>query len=509
MSTANPSVPVNVGDVLLGKYVVERVIGAGGMGVVVAVRHRDLGELYAMKFMLPAALANEQAVDRFVREARAAAKLKSEHVAKVHDVGRLENGSPYMVMEHLVGQDLEAVLATHGPLTPAVAATYVMQACDAIAEAHDAGVVHRDLKPANLFLTKRANGSPCIKVLDFGISKSINPDEAANSMTRTTAIMGSPYYMSPEQMRSSKNVDHRTDIWALGVILYQLTTGRVPFPGETITEVCSGVLADDPPPLVSQLHGIPQEFDTIVRRCLQKQSGHRFGNARELAQTLAPVAGPSPGTSGLNLDAIAAMGAGGRASNPSLASYDPRASAPHGMSRSGPEHAYGVKGATVIAEPLAGSTTGPHQTQSQWGSTQPTTKKKGAALPVIAGLLVVGALGAAGFVMFGGKNQTSEANAATSQPNSKASTAETATTVVTATATATAAAPPVETTKPVETAATATESATSTATVETTSKVAVGIAPKPTAVKPKTATPPTATAPKATAAPTPTGRSIF
>src|SRR5262245_44422295 len=131
MTHETPSVPVNVGDVLLGKYVVERVIGAGGMGVVVAVRHRDLGELYAMKFMLPVALANEQAVDRFVREARAAAKLKSEHVAKVHDVGRLDNGSPYMVMEYLTGQDLEAVLAQHGPLPVQVAATYVMQACDA------------------------------------------------------------------------------------------------------------------------------------------------------------------------------------------------------------------------------------------------------------------------------------------------------------------------------------------------------------------------------------------
>ncbi len=322
MSAEKPPVPVNVGDVLLGKYVVERVIGAGGMGVVVAVRHRDLGELYAMKFMLPAALANEQAVDRFVREARAAAKLKSEHVAKVTDVGRLENGSPYMVMEHLLGSDLEGILAQHGTLTPAVAATYVMQACDAIAEAHAVGVIHRDLKPANLFLTKRPNGSPCIKVLDFGISKSITPDEN-NSMTRTTAIMGSPYYMSPEQMRSSKNVDAGTDIWALGVILYQLTTGRVPFPGETITEVCSGVLADDPPPLMRLLPGIPPEFDAIVRRCLQKQSAHRFGNARELAAALLPVAGHHPGTSGLNLEVAGAL-PGSPAATAAMSTSSPR-----------------------------------------------------------------------------------------------------------------------------------------------------------------------------------------
>jgi serine/threonine protein kinase len=302
---AAPQVPVSPGDVLLGKYVVERVIGAGGMGVVVAVKHRDLQELYAMKFMLPAALANDQAVDRFVREARAAAKLKSEHVAKVHDVGRLENGSPYMVMEYLTGRDLEATLQVQGPLVPDVAATYVMQACDAIAEAHEAGVVHRDLKPANLFLTKRANGSPCIKVLDFGISKSLS-DEQLNSMTKTSAIMGSPYYMSPEQMRSSKNVDGRTDIWALGVILYQLSTGRVPFPGETITEVCSGVLADEPASLTS-FPGIPEAFDGIVRRCLQKNPATRFANARELANALAVVAGASPGTSGLNLQLAGAL----------------------------------------------------------------------------------------------------------------------------------------------------------------------------------------------------------
>lgn len=301
----SPQVPVSPGDVLLGKYVVERVIGAGGMGVVVAVKHRDLQELYAMKFMLPAALANDQAVDRFVREARAAAKLKSEHVAKVHDVGRLENGSPYMVMEHLTGRDLEATLQVQGPLTPDVAATYVLQACDAIAEAHEAGIVHRDLKPANLFLTKRANGSPCIKVLDFGISKSIS-EEQMNSMTKTSAIMGSPYYMSPEQMRSSKNVDGRTDIWALGVILYQLSTGRVPFPGETITEVCSGVLADEPASLTS-FPGIPDAFDGIVRRCLQKNPATRFANARELASALAVVAGASPGTSGLNLQVAGAL----------------------------------------------------------------------------------------------------------------------------------------------------------------------------------------------------------
>lgn len=469
MTTENPPVPVNVGDVLLGKYVVERIIGAGGMGVVVAVRHRDLGELHAMKFMLPAALANEQAVERFVREARSAAKLKSPHVAKVHDVGRLPNGSPYMVMDYLDGNDLEAEIETK-PLSVVEAASYIMQACDAIAEAHDAGIVHRDLKPANLFLEKRSSGARSIKVLDFGISKSLNPDEAAGSMTQTTAIMGSPYYMSPEQMRSSKNVDHRTDIWALGVILYQLTTQRVPFPGDTITEVCSGVLADDPPSLQS-LFGIPHEFDNIVRRCLQKQPGHRFGNARELAAALAPIAGVSPGTSGLNLQI------GSRASNP-MGTMAMVAGAGHQMSQSG---------STIVAgpSPMLGNVTGPGQTQGQWGKTQPTERKKSPVAAVVIGLLALGALAAGGFYLMNqGKASTTTATTkpdATEEQTSKAIVKATATAAA-APATATATAKPVESVASATTAS-AFESATTTAVAEVPKPRPV-YKPAPTAPKP-------------------------
>ncbi len=367
MTEAPPQVPVQIGDVLLGKYVVERVIGAGGMGVVVAVRHRELNELYAMKFMLPAALVNPQAVERFVREARAAARLKSEHVASVTDVGRLETGSPYMVMEHLTGKDLEKILEESGPIGTVTAATYVMQACDAIAEAHDAGIVHRDLKPANLFLTKRPSGSPCVKVLDFGISKSVNPDEQAGSMTRTTAIMGSPYYMSPEQMRSSKNVDARTDIWALGVILYQLTTGRVPFPGDTITEVCSGVLSEEMPAIVPVFPNVSPEFEAIVRRCLAKRPEHRFQNARELMAALATIAGANPGTSGLELPGVVRT-----------------------MALNGPPIMTGVH---------AGA---PAATQAGWGTTQPTPAKKSGAAGVLLAVAAVGvlALGGGGYFYY-------------------------------------------------------------------------------------------------------------
>src|SRR4051812_29611172 len=209
---------VREGDVLAGKYRVDKILGAGGMGVVVAAHHVQLDERVAIKFLLPEALGNAEAVARFAREARAAVKIKSEHVARVIDVGTLETGAPYMVMEYLEGGDLSQVLASRGPLPVEEAVEYVLQACEAIAHAHALGIVHRDLKPANLFLIRRPDGTNAIKVLDFGISK-VMPGKSAssdNAMTRTRTVMGSPLYMSPEQMASTRDVDGRTDLWALG-----------------------------------------------------------------------------------------------------------------------------------------------------------------------------------------------------------------------------------------------------------------------------------------------------
>src|SRR3954470_13666053 len=212
--------PVQEGEILAGKYRVERVLGVGGMGVVVAATHLQLDERVAIKFLVPDALSSDEAVARFAREARAAVKIKSEHVARVIDVGTLDNGAPYMVMEYLEGGDLSRVLQAQGPLPVEDAVEYVLQACEAIAHAHVLGIVHRDLKPANLFLTKRNDGSQSVKVLDFGISKVLSGNSGASSsdaaMTRTRAVMGSPLYMSPEQMTSTRDVDGRTDIWALG-----------------------------------------------------------------------------------------------------------------------------------------------------------------------------------------------------------------------------------------------------------------------------------------------------
>jgi serine/threonine protein kinase len=194
---------VREGELLAGKYRVERVLGEGGMGVVVAARHVELDERVALKFLLPGTLGQPDAVARFLREARAAARIRSEHVARVTDVGTLETGVPYMVMEFLEGADLSRILREHGPLPIEDAVDYVVQTCEAIADAHALGIIHRDLKPANLMLVTRSDGGSCVKVLDFGISKVSGPGQDAMAMTSTSTILGSPIYMSPEQMTSS------------------------------------------------------------------------------------------------------------------------------------------------------------------------------------------------------------------------------------------------------------------------------------------------------------------
>ncbi len=279
--------PVDVGDILADKYRVEKVLGCGGMGVVVAAWHLELEQLVAMKFLLPDLAANTEASERFRREARAAVKIKSEHVARVLDVGTMDGGVPYMVMEYMEGKDLGEVLDHSGAMPVQEAVSYVLQACEAIAEAHSIGIVHRDLKPANLFLTQRTDGSKLVKVLDFGISKSIVGGSGADmSLTRTSAIVGSPLYMSPEQLESAKNVDPRSDIWSLGVILYELISGSVPFGGDTIPQLVRSVLAGYRKPLDEVVPGVPKRLESIVASCLSMDKEGRFSNVAELTQAL-------------------------------------------------------------------------------------------------------------------------------------------------------------------------------------------------------------------------------
>jgi len=286
------SAPVAVGDVIADKYRIERILGVGGMGVVVAAQHLVLLEPRAIKFMLPEALAVPTAAERFLREARAAARLKSEHVAKVFDMGTLPNGAPFMVMEYLEGKDLDAHLESHGPLPIREVALYALQVCEALAEAHGLGIVHRDLKPANLFLTRANDGAPRIKVLDFGISKLTKVQgDAADAKTTTGAIMGSPQYMAPEQIRGEGAVGPRADLWAMGIILYELVTGKRPFEAGEVMQILAKILESKPtPPSIIAPH-VPRALEAVILHCLEKAPEKRPADVVELARALVPFAG--------------------------------------------------------------------------------------------------------------------------------------------------------------------------------------------------------------------------
>jgi serine/threonine protein kinase len=276
---------IAAGELIAEKYRVERVLGQGGMGVVVAAHHEQLDQRVALKFLLPAVLGNDEIVKRFLREARSAVKIHSEHVARVFDVGK-HRELPFMVMEYLEGADIAQTIVERGPLPAREAVGYLLEACDAVAEAHALGIVHRDLKPANLFLAKRPSGKPTVKVLDFGISKAPVTERDRN-ITNATAIMGSPSYMSPEQLVASASVDVRSDIWSLGVVLYEMVTGALPFNATSMPELVGVILQIAP-----TLDAVPPELRPIIERCLQKQREQRFDNVADLARALAPLVSP-------------------------------------------------------------------------------------------------------------------------------------------------------------------------------------------------------------------------
>jgi serine/threonine protein kinase len=285
--TADLPVP---GDLFQGKYRILRLLGKGGMGAVFSADHEGLGQRVAVKFLLAEAAGNEEANARFKQEARAAAQIQNDHVARVVDVST-DGGLPYMVMEYLDGQDLSQVLEERTVVPQEEACGFLMQACDAIHAAHKAGIIHRDLKPSNLFLAKRGDGASMVKVLDFGISKAQNSlGPMSGALTSTKAMLGSPLYMSPEQLRSSKSVDGRADIWALGVILYELLTGSVPYTGENLGELFASILEQDPVPVRQRAPHVAPELEVVVMRCLQRQANSRYSSVAELALNLAPFA---------------------------------------------------------------------------------------------------------------------------------------------------------------------------------------------------------------------------
>ncbi|MEM9695374.1 MAG: serine/threonine-protein kinase, partial [Myxococcota bacterium] len=277
---------VGPGDVLEGKYRLLRRVGRGGMGVLFEAEHLELPTKVAIKLSLRAQTAEQLA--RFRREAAVVVGIRSEHVCRVYDVGSTAAEEPYIVMELLPGEDLGQHLERRGPLDANTAVNYLLQACEGLAEAHLEGVVHRDLKPSNLFLTRRRDGSPLVKVLDFGIAKAGHEGGPHASLTSEEAIFGSPTYMSPEQLTKTKDVDGRTDIWSLGVTLYELLSGRVPFAAPSTAEVVVEILNKEPPPIAAR--GLSAELTAILRHCLQKFPDQRFVHLGALAAALRPWA---------------------------------------------------------------------------------------------------------------------------------------------------------------------------------------------------------------------------
>lgn len=309
MNNRAPELPWTIpspGETFAGKYVVDGVCGRGGLAVVLSAMHPGLGQRVAIKMLLPEWANDFDVVERFLREGRAATRIKSQHVVRVFDVGTLENGAPYLVLEYLEGHNLDDVVAMWGPLQVSTAIDWVLQACEAISEAHALGIVHRDLKPGNLFLTRLADGSPCIKVIDFGLSKldaAFMPEGSAK-LTRPNDVMGSPHYMAPEQLRAMQDADARTDLWALGIVLFELIAGRTPFRGESMAELCAAVLTRPATPLSSLRPEVPQAVEVAVQRCLSKDPSQRFTSAAELARALAPFGTPLSRTSCMRIERV-------------------------------------------------------------------------------------------------------------------------------------------------------------------------------------------------------------
>ena len=280
---------IQPGDVIASKYRVDGVLGTGGMGVVLGATHLELEQRVAIKLPLPQQVAEPTFAARFMREGRNAVKIRSDHVARVLDVGRTDDGSPFLVMEYLEGEDLARYLKKVVRLDVPHAVDILLQTCDAVAAAHAVGIVHRDLKPANLFLERRHDGSHAVKVLDFGISKVLVNDPAAleAALTSTTGVIGSPMYMSPEQMIAARNVDTRTDVWSLGLILFKCLTGKTPWPSGNVIELAARISRDPPLRPRELVPNIPEAIEAAIMGCLEKDRERRIGSAIELATAIA------------------------------------------------------------------------------------------------------------------------------------------------------------------------------------------------------------------------------
>ncbi|MDB4996563.1 MAG: Serine/threonine-protein kinase pkn3 [Myxococcaceae bacterium] len=285
-----PIIEALIGQRIGGRYIVERILGMGGMGIVAAGRYPELGQEVAIKFLRPELAANAVLSARFLREARLAGRVKSPHFVRVFDLGKIESsGIPFLVMELLSGHDLGSELDARGPLPIEDAVDFVLQALVGIAEIHALGIIHRDLKPSNLFVSEAA-GTRSVKVLDFGISKESGP--VSSALTATDNMIGTPQYMSPEQVKESRTVDESSDVWSLGVILYELLTHALPFVAEggAVGELFGLILFTDPAPPTKHRADLPAALEAVILKCLRRDRAERYTNVLELAEALRPFA---------------------------------------------------------------------------------------------------------------------------------------------------------------------------------------------------------------------------
>jgi serine/threonine-protein kinase len=381
---------VSEGDLLAGKYRVERVLGEGGMGYVVSAMHEQLEQRVAVKLLVPELAKDADATARFIREGRAAVRIQSEHVARVLDVGELADGGPYLVMEFLSGRDLAGELDVRETFEIEVAIDYVLQACEAVAEAHALGVIHRDLKPANLFLTSRADGSPLVKVLDFGISKALQSQSGrANSPSLTAAqsLLGSPAYMSPEQAKRPKTVDTRTDIWALGVVLYEFLGGETPFVGDAPLEVLTAAISEPMPSLRELRPEVPLELEAVIGKCLEKKPEDRYQTVADFADALKPFA---PSESLRSISRISRI----------LRSSLPPGAEPGSTTLKSSSYSVNAEADTEVNSGSAKATSNDDSqksTQMDWGKSQSGTRRSrrraAVALAAMLGLMLIAWLG--------------------------------------------------------------------------------------------------------------------
>ena len=297
------SSPALVGAVLMGKYRVERELGSGGMGVVVEATHLGLDQRVAIKLLNPELVESPEILGRFLREARIAATLPADHIARATDVGQTEAGVPYLVMELLSGHDLAVELARAGRFDVVRAVSLVLEACEGVADAHAVGLVHRDLKPANLFLSQRGSRPPIVKVLDFGLSKEPKRNESV-SLTQDGSVFGTPQYMSPEQVLSTKDVDARSDQHALAMILFEALTGRAPYEGTTVNQLIVAIATARPPRVRELRKEVPAGLDAAVARALAKKPEDRFPTLAGFARAIAPFGGPAAQVSAGNVERI-------------------------------------------------------------------------------------------------------------------------------------------------------------------------------------------------------------